>query len=50
MPRLVEFPVQDGGSVVIEVDDDRAGAAAARSTGNITVLMTWRSHWTSRPG
>ena len=30
MRRLVEFPLQDGGSVVVEVDDDGAGAGVTR--------------------
>jgi Trypsin-co-occurring domain 1 len=34
--RLVEFPLQDGGSVVVEIDDDAAGGASAGAGGVLT--------------
>lgn len=37
MSRLVEFPLEEGGSVLVQVDDSPSGGASTRGWGDRTV-------------
>lgn len=41
--RLVEFGMQDGGSVLVQVDEDRSGAPVTRGLGNRVVEQAQQS-------
>ena len=50
MRRLVEFPLQDGGSVVVEVDEDVGGGGVTRGWGDRRVVEQARQSFEQAVG